>query len=203
MRKYFLLLLTVLFLFAGEAISQSYSIVIKGGHVIDPKNKIDGVMDIAIKDNKIVKVSENIDPKEGIQVVHAEGLYVTPGLIDIHVHFFWGTDMKGGYRNGPSALPPDGFTLRTGVTTVVDAGSSGWRSDLSSSARIRSRPPSSGPHWPTTGPQRAARPSRTRPRRGTRSTVGRLRLVARRAGGGSGSQREDRSGRRNGLHATH
>ncbi|SEB12043.1 amidohydrolase/deacetylase family metallohydrolase [Pedobacter hartonius] len=105
----------------------TYSVVIKGGHVIDPKNKIDELMDVAINDGKIVMLAKNIDPKQGRQVVNAKGLYVTPGLIDLHVHFFWGTDLEGTYRNGPNALPADGFTFPAGVTTVVDAGSSGWK----------------------------------------------------------------------------
>lgn len=127
MRKISLLLLSMFFLFAGSAHAQNYAIVIKGGHVIDPKNNVDEIMDIAIADGKIAKVAKNIDAAEGVQVVDAKGLIVTPGLVDIHVHFFWGTDMKGTYRNGPNGLQADGFTLRTGVTTVVDAGSSGWR----------------------------------------------------------------------------
>lgn len=107
--------------------SQPYSIVIKGGHVIDPKNKIDAVMDIAIRDGKIVKVAKSIDAEGAIQTVNAKGLYVTPGLIDIHTHNFVGTNLDQAYMNGPAGVIPDGFTFRTGVTTVVDAGSSGWR----------------------------------------------------------------------------
>ncbi|MCF0069278.1 amidohydrolase/deacetylase family metallohydrolase [Dyadobacter sp. CY261] len=113
--------------------TKKYSIVIKGGHVIDPKNNIDAVMDVAVEgtpggeDGKIALVAKNIDPSLAAQVVDAKGLYVTPGIIDIHVHFFWGTDLKGTYRNGPNGLQADGFTFRSGVTTVVDAGSSGWK----------------------------------------------------------------------------
>jgi dihydroorotase len=107
--------------------AQTYNIVIKGGHVIDPKNNIDNVMDIAIKDGKIAAVSKNIDSKQAVQVIDAKGLYVTPGLIDIHSHNFFGTKPDHQYENGNLALPPDGFTFRNGVTTVVDAGSSGWR----------------------------------------------------------------------------
>lgn len=107
--------------------AQSYNIVIKGGHVIDPKNNIDADMDIAIKDGKIALIVKNIDPTQGLQVVDATGLYVTPGLIDIHTHNFFGTEPDHQYENGNQALPPDGFTFRNGVTTVVDAGSSGWR----------------------------------------------------------------------------
>src|SRR5215216_6468484 len=106
--------------------SQPYSIVIKDGHVIDPKNNIDAVMDIAINEGKIVRVSKNIDAAKAAQVVNAKGLYVTPGLVDIHTHNFMGTNLDQAYMNGPNGLAPDGFTFRSGVTTVVDAGSSGW-----------------------------------------------------------------------------
>jgi dihydroorotase len=107
--------------------AQSYDIVIKGGHVIDPKNNIDEIMDIAINKGSIILVSKNIDPKEGIQVVDAKGMYVTPGLIDIHTHDFYGTEPDHQYEDGNLGISPDGFTFRNGVTTVVDAGSSGWR----------------------------------------------------------------------------
>lgn len=107
--------------------AQKYNIVIKGGHIIDPKNNIDEISDIAVKDGKIVRIAKNIDEKEGIQVVNTRGLYVTPGLIDIHVHVFNGTNLDQQYMNGPSAIPPDGFTFRVGVTTIVDAGCAGWR----------------------------------------------------------------------------
>ena len=126
MKKSFLLYL-ICFYFICDVRSQEYSIVIKDGHVIDPKNKIDGVMDVAIADGKIVQVAKNIDPKKGVQVVNAKGFYVTPGLIDIHSHNFYGTEPDHAYGNGNSALPPDGFTFRTGVTTVVDAGGAGWK----------------------------------------------------------------------------
>ncbi|GAB4045184.1 amidohydrolase/deacetylase family metallohydrolase [Spirosoma litoris] len=121
----------VLWLFAALlgnlAFAQTYSILIKGGHVIDPKNKIDGIIDVAINDGKVVQIGRNLDPKEAIQVVNAKGLYVTPGLIDMHTHVFFGTNLDQTYSNGPNALPPDGFTFRNGVTTIVDAGCSGWR----------------------------------------------------------------------------
>lgn len=127
MKKISLLLLFIGFLMTGSTEAQTYSIVIKGGHVIDPKNNINDVMDIAVKDGRISLIAKNIDAKEGIQVVNAEGLYVTPGLIDIHVHVFYGTNLDQQYMNGPSSVVPDGFTFRVGVTTVVDAGCAGWR----------------------------------------------------------------------------
>ena len=107
--------------------AQPYNIVIKDGHVIDPKNNFNEVMDVAILNGKIAMVAKNIDASKAIQVVNAKGLIVTPGLVDIHTHNFVGTNADQAYMNGPSGVIPDGFTFRTGVTTVVDAGSSGWR----------------------------------------------------------------------------
>jgi dihydroorotase len=83
-------------------------------------------MDVAVKDGKIAAVAQNIAPAEAKQTIDAAGLFVTPGLIDIHVHVYAGTGMRGAY-SGDNSVYPDGFTFRTGVTTVVDAGSSGWR----------------------------------------------------------------------------
>lgn len=128
MRNLYFLIVFVLSFYGSPAIAQTYSIVIKGGHVIDPKNNIDEVMDVAIQDGKIARVAKNIDTKNATQVVNAQGLYVTPGLIDIHGHNFFGTEPDRAYSNGIHSLPPDGFTLRNGVTTIVDAGGAGWRS---------------------------------------------------------------------------
>lgn len=100
--------------------AQEYTIVIKGGHLIDPKNNINELMDVAITDNKIVRVAKNIEASSAKQIVDAKGLYVTPGLVDIHSHNFHSM------RNGDPV--PDGFTFRSGITTTVDAGSSGWKS---------------------------------------------------------------------------
>ncbi len=108
-------------------LAQTYSLIIKGGQVIDPKNNINTVMDIAIQGGKIARVDKNIDPNQATQVVDAKGLYVTPGLIDIHGHVFFGTESDHYLSNGLSAVPPDGFTFRVGVTTIVDAGGAGWR----------------------------------------------------------------------------
>lgn len=127
----------------GQQSTKPYSIIIKGGHVIDPKNNIDEIMDIAITspqgnqtartttpgiEGKIALVARNIDENLGLKVINAKGMYVTPGLIDLHVHVFSGTNLKQQYMNGPSSVWPDGFTFRSGVTTVGDAGSAGWRS---------------------------------------------------------------------------
>jgi dihydroorotase len=127
MKKLYLLFTFISLIITSLIQAQTYNIVIKGGHIIDPKNNIDEKMDIAVKDGKIVRIAKSIDEKEGIQVVNAEGMYVTPGLIDIHVHVFQGTNLDQQYMNGPNSVTPDGFTFRVGVTTVVDAGCAGWR----------------------------------------------------------------------------
>src|ERR1700761_6172999 len=127
MQKHCFLVLFLLCIFSKVTMAQSYDIVVKGGHVIDPKNNIDAVMDVAIIDGKIAAVSKDIDAKQATQVVDAKGMYVTPGLIDIHTHDFYGTEPDHQYENGNLGISPDGFTFRNGVTTVVDAGSSGWR----------------------------------------------------------------------------
>ena len=110
-----------------SANGQEIDLLIKGGHVIDPKNQIDSKMDVAIANGKIYQVAPNISALKAKQVVDATGLYVTPGLIDMHVHAFHGNASDAYIANGFTSLPPDGFTFRAGVTTVVDAGSSGWR----------------------------------------------------------------------------
>jgi len=107
--------------------AQEIDILLKGGHVIDPKNKIDAIMDVAIAGGKIAQVAANIPANTAKKVVDVSGLYVTPGIIDMHVHAFYGTDPNSYIANGRTALPPDAFSFRAGVTTVVDAGSSGWR----------------------------------------------------------------------------
>jgi dihydroorotase len=111
----------------GAAAAEGFDVVIEGGRVLDPRNRVDGTFDVAIAGGKIVRVAPDI-PTAGVPtVVRADGLLVVPGLVDIHTHVFHGPDLNSAYSNGPRALPPDGFTFRSGVTTVVDAGGSGWR----------------------------------------------------------------------------
>ena len=123
-----LLLIAVLFVLPGLSIAQTYDIILKGGHVIDPKNNIDAVMDLAIKDAKIALVAKTINEKEGKRVINAKGLYVTPGILDIHVHVYYGSKADQGLMDGPSSVQADAFSFRSGVTTMVDVGSSGFRS---------------------------------------------------------------------------
>jgi dihydroorotase len=103
-----------------------YDLLLQGGHVIDAKSKISAIRDVAILDGKIAAVAEHIDAAQAFKVVNVHGLYVTPGLVDIHVHVFAGTGEKGSYA-GDLSVYPDGFTFRAGVTTVADAGCAGWR----------------------------------------------------------------------------
>jgi dihydroorotase len=111
---------------AAFAQAPSYDLLLQGGHVLDAKNHIDAVMDVAIKDGKVAKVAPHIPSADALRTVDAQGLYVTPGLIDIHVHVYNGTGERDSYA-GDNSVPPDGFTFRVGVTTVVDAGCSGWK----------------------------------------------------------------------------
>ena len=116
-----------LFSLAGGAMAETrYDLLLRGGHVIDPKSGTSAVRDVAIADGKIAAVAAAIDPALAGKVVDVSGLYVTPGLVDMHVHVYAGTGEKGSYA-GDNSLYPDGYTLRVGVTTVVDAGCSGWR----------------------------------------------------------------------------
>jgi len=127
--KYIIRCIFIIFMLAACNIlhAQEIDILLKGGHVIDPKNKIDSKMDVAILQGKISQVAPDIRIENARKVIDVSGLYVTPGLIDMHVHVFMGNDLDAYIANGPTSVAPDGFTFRAGVTTVVDAGSSGWR----------------------------------------------------------------------------
>jgi dihydroorotase len=103
-----------------------YDLLLRGGHLIDPRNKISGVRDVAIVDGKIAAVAAKLDPADALKTINVSGLHVTPGLLDIHTHVYTGTGERGSYA-GDNSVYPDGFALRVGVTTVVDAGGAGWR----------------------------------------------------------------------------
>ncbi|MEZ5402462.1 MAG: amidohydrolase/deacetylase family metallohydrolase [Bryobacteraceae bacterium] len=105
--------------------AQQYDLLLQGGTVLDAKNKINGRRDVAIANGKIAEVAPNIPASKAKKVVDVGGLYVTPGLIDLHVHVFAG---EGPEYMGKSAVFPDDHSFRSGVTTMVDAGSSGWKS---------------------------------------------------------------------------
>jgi dihydroorotase len=110
----------------GTASAQKYDLLLRGGHVIDPKSRTSSVQDVAIAGGRIAAVAARVDPADALKVVDVSGLYVTPGLIDIHTHVYTGTGERGSYA-GDNSVYPDGFTLRVGVTTIADAGGAGWR----------------------------------------------------------------------------
>ena len=107
-----------------------YDLLLKGGHVIDPANGTDGVMDVAVAAGKIAAVEKEIAASEAGKVVDASGLYVTPGLIDIHFHIGHGGAPLNWFapearaQVAPLGIPAD-IALQSGVTTVVDAGTAG------------------------------------------------------------------------------
>jgi dihydroorotase len=100
----------------GQA-QPTYDLLLKGGHVLDPANEVDGVLDVAVQGGRIAEIAPNIPPSRARTVVNVAGLYLTPGLIDIHAHVF----------GLPGSLSPDDTSLVTGATTVVDCGGAGWR----------------------------------------------------------------------------
>lgn len=125
-RSQVMLAMGALFAFSSVVMAQEYDLLLTNGHVVDAKNHISAVRDVAIKDGKIAAVADHIDPKSALKTVDVKGLYVTPGLVDIHVHVYASTGEAHSYA-GDNSVWPDGFTLRNGVTTVADAGSSGYK----------------------------------------------------------------------------
>ena len=119
------LLLLALTVADAAGAQTTYDLLLKGGHVIDGRNSIDGVRDVAIKSGRIAAVAPDIPASQAAKTVDARGLYVTPGLVDIHVHVYTGEGTS--YARGFRSVAPDGFTLESCTTTAADAGSSGWR----------------------------------------------------------------------------
>jgi dihydroorotase len=109
--------------FAGMAVTRGqnreapYDLVVRGGHVVDPSQNLSAVRDVAIAGGKVARVAEAIPANQGRQVIDARKKIVTPGLIDIHVHVYDGV--------APLAIPADPNCIAKGVTTALDAGSSG------------------------------------------------------------------------------
>ncbi|MGI8912276.1 MAG: amidohydrolase/deacetylase family metallohydrolase [Chloroflexota bacterium] len=101
--------------------SVAADLLLKGGHVIDPRNGTNAVRDIAIADGKVHQVTADLPSSGAKRVLDVSGYYVTPGIIDMHCHVF------AGHVRSNLSVPPALSTFSAGVTTVVDAGTSGWR----------------------------------------------------------------------------
>jgi dihydroorotase len=120
------IILSCLALASALCAQPAYDLLLKGGHVIDPKNKLSRVMDVAVAGGKIVRVAANIPAAEAKKTVDVSGLYVTPGLVDIHTHLCAQCE-RPLIPGGTYSVQPDEFSFRTGITTMVDAGTVGWR----------------------------------------------------------------------------
>jgi dihydroorotase len=112
---------------AAHAQEPRYDLLIRNGRVLSAKTGTDAVMDVAVAGGKIARLAAGIPAAEAKLVVDATGLLVTPGLVDIHVHVFHGTEKDAYLSNGLDALLPDGFGPRACTTTMADAGGAGWR----------------------------------------------------------------------------
>ena len=96
----------------------AYDLLLTGGNVLDPAQGIDGRRDIAFKDGLVAEVSERIDVAKAANSVDVTGKLITPGLIDLHGHFYHG--------GNPTSVHPDEICLSSGTTTGIDAGSAGF-----------------------------------------------------------------------------
>ncbi len=96
---------------------RKHDAIIRGGHVIDPANGLDAVLDIGLRDGRISAIEPSIDPELADTTYDASGKIVTPGLVDLHIH--------GYHLVSPLSVPVDHYCLGRGVTTAVDAGSAG------------------------------------------------------------------------------
>ncbi len=126
MKKLLFTIFTLSFIYTFSY-GQNYELVIKNGHIIDKKNNIDFVGDIGISKGIIKYVGEELPINSSRTIINAKNLIVVPGLIDIHSHNFHGTIPNRYLSNSFSALPPDGFSFRSGITTIVDVGGAGWK----------------------------------------------------------------------------
>jgi len=93
------------------------NLILRGGRVIDPSQKIDAVMDVAFADGKVAALGSNLEKNAGSEIRDVSGHIVTPGLIDLHTHVYWGGTSLG--------IDAEEFCRTSGVTTAVDTGSAG------------------------------------------------------------------------------
>ena len=126
MKKLLFTIFSVIFIYTFSH-GQNYDLVIKNGHIIDKKNNIDFIGDIGVSNGIIKYVGKALPNNSSRKIINAESLIVVPGLIDIHSHNFHGTIPNRYLSNSFSALPPDGFSFRSGITTIVDVGGAGWK----------------------------------------------------------------------------
>ena len=126
MKKLLFTIFSVIFIYTFLH-GQNYDLVIKNGHIIDKKNNIDFIGDIGVSNGIIKYVGKALPNNSSRKIINAESLIVVPGLIDIHSHNFHGTIPNRYLSNSFSALPPDGFSFRSGITTIVDVGGAGWK----------------------------------------------------------------------------
>ncbi len=144
-----LAIITVIAIALGSPIATAaqaphYDLLLKGGHVIDPANHIDEVRDVAVFQGKIAAVGKNIPADQAGKVVDVSKLYVTPGLIDIHFHVghggaplnWFSPDARAHFL--PLGIPAD-LALQSGVTTIVDAGTSGAETFLQEKEEVIDR----------------------------------------------------------------
>jgi dihydroorotase len=120
------ILAAALLTFAMTMHAQQYDLVLRNGQVLDPKNNLSAKRDVAVLDGKIAAVEPEIPAGAAKKSVDISGLYLTPGLVDIHVHVFTGL-RHNAWGNGDLSVPADVMAIPNGVTTVADTGSSGWR----------------------------------------------------------------------------
>lgn len=105
---------------------ETIDLMLKGGRILDPANGIDKRADLLIRNGHVAEMGDSITVGGNIKVLDVSGLIVAPGIVDIHAHLF----VTGGNPNawaGEYSVYPDNFSFRSGVTTMVDAGSAGWR----------------------------------------------------------------------------
>jgi dihydroorotase len=95
----------------------SYDLILRGGRVVDPSQKLDAVTDVAFADGKVARIGAGLQADAKTEVRDVAARIVTPGLIDLHTHVYWGGTSLG--------IDAEDFCRRSGVTTAVDTGSAG------------------------------------------------------------------------------
>ena len=95
----------------------SFDLVLRGGRVVDPSQRLDAVTDVAFTGGKVVAVGNALKLAPGTEVRDVSGHIVTPGLIDLHTHVYWGGTSLG--------IDAEEFCRTSGVTTAIDTGSAG------------------------------------------------------------------------------